>query len=183
MGFDKSSLEHETEAQRIRHMADEAVDAVGFDKAEKVLAERIGADPSLTRYAIQATARAEVRMAMAVRRQRIAGAEETVDDKRADGSPKRYSDAVCRKVSEYAGKFLGWPMSNRKVLGEATLVEVREEAEMYEANAMGNARNGRFMRLLERRMLALKVKEGEPVKKLLTDDQLARLMAKAQKAE
>jgi len=51
---------------------------------------------------------------------------------------------------------------------------------MYEASAQGNARNGRFMRLVEKRLVTMKAKPGEAVGKVLSDSVLQRLMAKAQ---
>lgn len=181
MGFDRSSVETKPDpARRLRALADEACKSRGFDQAEDSLVTAIEADVELVTYAVRSTARAEIRMAMAVRRQRIAGTTETLDEQRAASKPKTYAHDVCAKVQEWGGKYLAWPLSNRKLLGEATVEDVRAEAEMYEANAQGNARNGRFMRLVEKRLLTMKAKPGEVVGKVLSDSILERLMAKAQ---
>ncbi|MEY4932889.1 MAG: hypothetical protein RLZZ403_1209 [Pseudomonadota bacterium] len=180
--FDKSSLETDTPAKRIRRMADACVEEMGFADAEQCLIEHITPDPQLVSHAIYVTARVEIRMAMAVRRHRILGVEDDIAEESGGKEPKKYSKKVREKVILY-GKYLGWPLSTKKVLGEATLTDVRSEAEMYEGQASGNARNGRFMRLVEKRMVALKAKENEAVRGLLSDDQLARLMARARKAE
>ena len=184
MGFDKDSIETKRAdpGRRLRALADAACKDHGFDHAEAALVAVIEADAALVTYAVRATARDEIRMAMAVRRQRIFGAAETVDDKRSGGggAPKQYAREVADKVREWGGRYLAWPLSSRKLLGEATVEDVRAEAEMYEASAQGNARNGRFMRLVEKRLVTMKAKAGEPVGNVLSDSVLERLMAKAQ---
>jgi hypothetical protein len=189
MGFDKSSVETEPEGAIVRRMADAAIAQHGYRAAEEKVVAGINSQARLITWAIHRAARAEIRLAMAARRVDITG---VVDDRLLTSQPAKpytkqkeqaYSEEVCRKVSEWAGKYLAWPMSDKRLLGEATLQDVRREAEMYEANAQGNARNGRFMRLLEKRLQTLKIKTGETVGQVLTDDQLATLMAKATKAE
>jgi hypothetical protein len=177
VGFDKSSLEvkEEKPALRIRCFADQVCKDAGYEGAEALLVAIIEADASLIAYAIQQTAHDEVRMSMAVRRQRISGTVETLESKLPGGKPKTYSDEAVAAAQEWGGKFLAWPLSTRKLLGSATIEDVRAEAEMYEANAQGNARNGRFMRLVEKRL-----KPGEIVGKVLDDAKLEKLMAKAQ---
>ena len=186
MGFDKDSIETKRvdPGRRLRALADAACKDHGFDHAEAALVALIEADADLVTYAVRATARDEIRMAMAVRRQRILGAAETLDEKRegkgGGGRPKEYAREVADKVREWGGRYLAWPLSSRKLLGEATVEDVKAEAEMYEASAQGNARNGRFMRLVQKRLVTLKVKPGEAVGKVLSDSVLEHLMAKAQ---
>jgi len=181
--FDGSSFEKGKEPQRVlRQLADEACKkGQSFDRAEAELLAVIQGDPSLCAYACRIAAHEEIRMAMTVRRRLIVGATEDESRPQFDGKPKLYSREVSVKVAEWGGKYLAWPLSSRKLLGDATLDDVKAEAEMYEATAQGNARNGRFMRLVERRLLVLKIKAGEKVNKVLDDRELERLMTKARK--
>jgi len=175
--FDKSTLETDTAARRLRALSDEACGENGYSAAESKLVASIESDPTLVTYAIQHTAHYEVRMSMAVRRQRIIGS--TGPDALEGKLPKVYSHEVCKAVQDWGGKYLSWPMSCRKVLGDADVEDVRAEAEMYEANAQGNARNGRFFRLVEKRLQTLKAKPGEAAGHVLSDAVLEKLMAKA----
>lgn len=162
---------------RVRRMADAACAKVGFAKADEILETQIRSDETLTEYAISFTAHREVQLAIHARRAQITGTAEP--DERRD--PKTYSEPVRDRCLQWAGKYLGWPMSTRKTLGESTVDEVASEAEMYEAKASGHARQGRFMRLVATRMKTLKAKPNEPVGKVLDDNGLKRLMTRAKK--
>ena len=178
MSFDKGSIGADP-AKRLRQLADDVCGKHGYARAEDVLVGLIEKDATLVGLAVRRLAREEVRLGMAVRRQRIQGQVVTVDNKRGT-APKMYSKAVAAKCG-LAGKFLTWPLSNRKFLADATLDDVQHEAEMYEGQAQGNARNGRFMRCVEKRLKTLKIKEGETVGQVLDDSVLGNLMSKASK--
>jgi hypothetical protein len=173
--------EEMTVSTRIRALADSLTQEFGFSIAESKLVGALIADDELANYAVRAFAHSEIHMAMAVRRKRIQGAPEPIE--MGSQTVKHYSKDVGIKVGEWAGRFLGWPLSTHKLLRDASLQDVRAEAEMYEGQAQGNARNGRFMRLVERRLVTLKIKDGETVGKVLDDAILARLMAKASQAQ
>jgi len=181
--FEQSSLTTEEKmSARVRAMVDETCARLGFGpKTEEALVEQFRCLPELTDYCLRATARSEVRLAMTMQRQRIVGQEETVDDRRGS-APKVYGKDLGAHVAQLGGKYLSWPLSNRKLLRDATVLEVKSEAEMYEANAMGNARNGRFMRLVARKMEALGATAKDTAGKLLSDDDLRRLMKAASKS-
>ena len=176
MSFDKGSLDVDP-AKRLRLLADDVCAERGYARAEDVLVGLIEKDAHLVSYAVRRLAREEVRMGMAVRRQRIQGQVKTEGKKRGT-APKKYSNG---EKFDWIGKFLTWPLSTRKLLADATLGDVQHEAEMYEGQAQGNARNGRFMRCVETRLKTLKIKEGETVGQVLDDSVLGNLMTKASK--
>lgn len=175
--FDATSLTTDSVVTRIRNLADQLCATLGYDAAESELAKQIEADPELVAYAISTTARREIHLSMAtVRQQHIKPA--TTSSK----APKVYSRAVRDKVSTAGSGLLAWPLSSRKLLGDATTRDIEAEAEMYEATAQGNARNGKFMRAVATRMHALKAKPSETVRDVMDNDTLARLLAKAKAA-
>lgn len=186
MAFDKSSILSDADepARRLRALADEACSGGDYKGAETTLVAAITADTELIAHAIRQTAHDEVRMAMAVQRQRISGTVMTLNTKLpgASKAPKVYTVEEMQKVSEWTGKYLSWPLSIRKPLGSATLDEVRAEAQLYEAHAQGNAARGRWFRLIEKRMITLNAKPNEPVGKVLDDVTLGKLAAKARAA-
>lgn len=177
--FEASTVQAKTKespAVRIRRLTEQLCNGVGFEKAEDAIAKAIADDPELIAEAIRATAHREVHYLMHQRRGRI----QDPTQKQA-GPPKTYSDETQRRCEEWAGRYLNWPMSSRKTLGQSTEPEVAEEAKMYKAKADGNARAERFMRLVAQRMKTLKAKPGETVSKVLDHRALERLMEKAKK--
>lgn len=190
MGFDPSSFEYESYAARVRLLADQACSTGGYQTAGTVIAQAIRKDAGLIEYAVRFTAHEAVSKAMRIKRVRIMtgfdGDEDLpVGPRGGKKEVRRYSKEEQVGVSKVGGKYLSgylsWPLSCKKELGDAVLDEIVAEAEMYERHASGNARAGRFMRLIQKRMLALKAKPGEPLRNVLDESVLASLMAKAQK--
>lgn len=157
--------------------------AHGADAAEKLAIKKIVGDADMTEAAVRVSVHYLIRLEMREVRSAIQGAS-IQSDERGDGSflPKQkaptYQPEVQQRVSAWSGKYLQWPLSCRKLLGDALRGDIILEAEMYERNALGNARNGRFMRAILKRIptTATTTKVGD----ILTDDQLAKIMAKSQ---
>ncbi len=161
----------------MRRLADEACREVGFRRAEARLVKAISASKVLVAHAIRTTAAVQIRLAIHVRRQAIQGVPRELDGK--GRAPKRYSKSLRERVVNYAGQWLGWPMSKGQTLGASTSDQIEAEAIMYEAKASGHAIVGRFMRLVQRRMKAAKAKPKTMVANVLNDAELGRLMSKA----
>jgi hypothetical protein len=167
----------------IRAKTDELCTQNGYVEAEALLEEQIQHSADWRRCAIHQFAHQEVRLSMAIRRNKIIGTEgDSLEGKVAGKGgklPKVYSERVARECLDMGGRYLQWPLSNRKLLGDATLEDITAEATMYESHAKGNARNGAFMRLVEKRMRAASAKPSDLVRKVLDERTLSGLMSKA----
>jgi hypothetical protein len=164
----------------IHQMADEACRDNAFAVAEKKLVTSIMSDKRLTRVAVTAFAHDEIQFSIQKRRQHItAAARDEPPTSTSKQQARIYAKDVTERISRWSGQYLSWPLSTRVLLGDATLNEVTAEAEMYDAQSAGNARNARFMRLVAAR---LKKSGADIVKKCLTDSQLAVLMSRAKEA-
>jgi hypothetical protein len=72
------------------------------------------------------------------------------------------------------GKFLNWPLQDGTLLGKATKDNILKDAESYRKKAEGNKRNERFLMAV-----ASKLARDQRVEEVFTDDELARLMTRA----
>lgn len=95
-----------------------------------------------------------------------------------EGEPqKRYSKAFQQQIQVACGQFLKWPLMDGTELAKATKEHVLRDAERFQANADGNARKARFLKLVAERL-----QDGELVGEVLTDGELRKLMEEAKTA-
>jgi hypothetical protein len=162
----------------LKELAQEVYDECGPDRAETELEKRIARRPEYVAAAISLAVHYLARLCGHAVRKIIAGDEQDIGavilERRDKQQAAKVSKDVQRRVDTYLGKFLSWPMSTSKRLGDSNREEVGEEAEMYERQASGNAHRGRFMRLVQRR-----TPTGKLVGQVLSDGALAKLYSKA----
>ena len=91
-----------------------------------------------------------------------------------NNQPRRYSKHFQQSVEIACGRYLNFPMMDGTKLGDADKKHLLEDANRYQKHADGNALKARFLRLV-----ASKVREGQVVRNVMSDEQLIRLMKRA----
>ncbi len=84
-------------------------------------------------------------------------------------------EAVGSRGERYTG-FMGWPMSDGTRLGQADRDLVEKDMSTYCRLAEGNGRNAEFMK-----MILQKLRPGQKVGEVFSEDELVRLMERAKK--
>jgi hypothetical protein len=88
--------------------------------------------------------------------------------------PRIIPKAMQMAVEEACGKYYNWPLMNGAKLADANRDHILKDAERYQANADGNAKNARFLRLV-----ASQLQGTQTVKEVLSESQLALFMNRA----
>ncbi len=149
--------------------AEKLVEEKGFsEECVSVLTDLITSDQDLVSKAVRELAISSLSDARHAARSRIAR-EQTKGDK-----PKIFSPSFQESVSFSCGKYFNWPMMDGSFLSMADKTHLLLDAMKYRKNARGNFRNARFLELV-----AEKIRPGQKVEEVLTERQLANLMAKA----
>ncbi len=169
------SQKNEEPQSTLHRLAGRVHDEFGFgDEAISHLEELILKDKAALRQAARDSAEAALRHRMSLERAKIIRSAPSHDE-----SPRRYSREMQEAVGNSAGKYLGfldWPMSNGVRLAKADRELVSNDAEQYRKLAEGNGRNSRFLS-----MVLGKLKPGQVVEEVFSEEELSRLMDRAKK--
>lgn len=163
----------------IRKFARELYDEFDLGiQAQEKLQDFIHADPILREKAVAVFAMDLLRQAQREVRSRINGG--TSKESTSPHRPRIYTDEEKQRVKVVCAKysFLNWPMMDGTQLGAATLSLLKKNADAYEKQARGMARNAEFLRLIQNDPRWNRNK-GALVAELFSEKELAGLMEKA----
>lgn len=132
------------------------------------LEQRIRNTPTLLELAIHQAAYDTLRMSMRDTRHKISTPP--------GGTQRHYSREEQEAIVDAVKGFYSRPLMDGTLLRDATGEVLLRDAERYEAQASGCAREAKFLRLV-----AAKVSPGQKVGDVWTEDELEKLFQKAKK--
>jgi len=107
-------------------------------KATKKLKEWIESQPEILEEVIERAANDAIREVHRMTRVNLMKIHE-------EAVPTIYTPAMQQRIQQSCASLYNWPLMNGKLLGDATIGEIREEASRYHAQMQGVARNWRFL--------------------------------------